>query len=485
MLFVGLDLGTSSTKGIAVNQAGEIVAAESRSYPLSFPHPGWSEQDPEDWLNAAVEILKGIRSRTQEEIGGIAVAGQMHGLVLLDEEDRVIRPAILWNDGRAKEEAEWLNTEVGVQTLRGYTGNIAFAGFTAPKVMWVKKHEPEYYARIRKVMLPKDYLVYRLSGAFCSDVSDASGTLYFDVAARRWSEEMCRICGVKPEWLGKVYESAQPVGVLKKEYADLLGGGEIKVAAGAGDNAAAAIGMGTVGARKCNLSLGTSGTIFFTEDRFEKDADPALHQFAHADGGWHLMGCMLSAASCNQWWIEKVLKTKEYAKEEQGIQNLGENSVFFLPYLMGERCPYNDPDVRGAFVGLGMDTTREELHQAVLEGVAFGLRDGYELIGKSVADPPREMTICGGGAKSKLWLKIMSNVLNVALYKTKTEEGPAYGAAMLAAVACGRFENVHQAAAEWVQKEQVLSAEKALAAAYEKQYAKYHAIYPVLSRLPR
>lgn len=402
----------------------------------------------------------------------------MHGLVALDEKDEVIRPAILWNDGRTTEECDYLNRVIGKEKLSSYTANISFTGFTAPKVLWMKKNEPENFARISKIMLPKDYLAYRLSGVHCTDVSDASGTLFFDVKNRTWSREMCEICGIRDEWLPKVFESYEAVGTIRPELAAELGIPEnVKIAAGAGDNAAAAVGTGTVGDGACNISLGTSGTIFISSKKFGVDENNALHSFDHADGTYHLMGCMLSAASCNKWWMDEIIGTKDYAGEQKDITGLGENHVFFLPYLMGERSPHNDPNARGTFIGLTMDTTRADMTQAVLEGVAFALRDSFE-VAKSLGIPIERTKICGGGAKSPLWKKIVANILNVKVDILENEEGPSMGGAMLAAVACGEYENVEEAAKAIVRVVDTIEPDPALAAKYEERYQKFKEIYP-------
>ena len=375
MLYIGVDLGTSAVKLLLMNEAGHIEKIVSREYPLSFPHSGWSEQNPYDRYDKTLDGLKELLSECDKSlVDGISFGGQMHGLVTLDAQDEVVRPAILWNDGRTTEETAYLNEQIGRERLTGYTANIAFAGFTAPKILWMQKNEPDLWAKVKKIMLPKDYLAYRLSGTFCTDYSDASGMLLMDVKNKCWSKEMMEICHVSREQLPDLYESFEVVGTLKKEIASELGVPEtVKVIAGAGDNAAAAVGTGTVGANHCNLSLGTSGTLFVSSDKFGVDEHNALHSFAHADGGYHLMGCMLSAASCNKWWMDEILKTKDYAGEQKGIQTLGENQVFYLPYLMGERSPHNNPDARAMFVGMSMDTTREDMTLAVLEGVALVL----------------------------------------------------------------------------------------------------------------
>ena len=481
MLFIGVDLGTSAVKLLLMDENGKIKKTVSREYPLYFPHPGWSEQKPEDWYIQSMDGLKELlKDEKKEEVAGISFGGQMHGLVLLDENDEVIRPALLWNDGRTYEECDYLNNVIGKDKLSEYTANISFTGFTAPKILWVKNKEPENFARIKKIMLPKDYLAYRLSGVHCTDVSDASGMLLFDVKNRTWSKEMCEICSVKPEWLAKVYESYEVVGTLKKEVAEELGiPAAAKVIAGAGDNAAAAVGTGTVGDGRCNISLGTSGTIFISSRKFGVDKNNALHSFDHADGTYHLMGCMLSAASCNKWWMDEILKTKEYTKEQEGIDRLGENHVFFLPYLMGERSPHNNPNARGTFTGITMDTTREDMTQAVLEGVAFALRDSLE-VAKSLGIPITRTKICGGGAKSPLWCKMIANILNLKVDKIESEEGPALGAAMLAAVGCGVYGSVEEIAEKMVKVVDTIEPDPSIAAKYDEKYAQFKQIYPAM-----
>ena len=482
--YIGVDLGTSAVKLLLMNAKGAIEKIVSREYPLYFPRPGWSQQNPEDWWNGTVEGIRELISGIDGNlVAGISFGGQMHGLVILDEADQVIRPAILWNDGRTAAQTDYLNQVVGKEALARNTANIAFAGFTAPKLLWVREQEPENFARIAKIMLPKDYLAYRMTGVFCTDYSDASGMLLLDVKNRCWSEEMLKICGVRKEQMPRLYESYEKVGTLKPEVAGQLGlSCDCLVAAGAGDNAAAAVGTGTVGEGKCNLSLGTSGTIFISSDNFRMDSHNALHAFAHADGHYHLMGCMLSAASCNKWWMEEIIQTEDYAKEQEKIGTLGENHVYFLPYLMGERSPHNDPNARGTFIGITMDTTRAQMTQAVLEGVAFAIRDSFE-VARSLGISIDRTMICGGGAKSPLWKKIMANVLNIQVDVPQIEEGPAMGAAMLAAVADGTFASVKEAADCVVRVKETISPDPALAAAYDRQYRKFAQIYPAVREL--
>lgn len=481
MLFIGVDLGTSAVKLLLMDECGKIHNIVSKEYPLYFPHPGWSEQKPEDWFAGSMEGMKELlEGADRSQVRGISFGGQMHGLVALDREDRVIRPAILWNDGRTGKETEYLNSVIGKETLSRYTANIAFAGFTAPKILWMKENEPENFAKIDKIMLPKDYLAYRLSGAFCTEYSDASGMLLLDVEHKCWSQEMMDICGIRREQLPQLYESWEPVGCLKREIAEELGLPEdVQVIAGAGDNAAAAVGTATVGDGACNISLGTSGTLFISSRKFGVDEHNALHSFAHADGHYHLMGCMLSAASCNKWWMDEILKTTAYAQEQQGIRKLGENHVYYLPYLMGERSPHNDPDARAAFLGMSMDTTREDMTLAVLEGVAFGLRDSLE-VARSIGVAPERTKICGGGAKSPLWRKIIANVMNMKVDIIESEEGPGYGAAILAAVGCGVYPSVEEAAKKLVRVIATEEPDAELVEKYEKQYQKFRRFYPAL-----
>ena len=350
MHYIGIDLGTSAVKLLLMDETGDIKNVVSREYPLEFPQPGWSQQNPEDWKAAVLEGLKELTENCDKsQIAGIGSGGQMHGLVILDEQDSVIRPVILWNDGRTAKQVEYLNDTIGKDKLSAYTANIAFAGFTAPKILWIRENESENFAKIAKIMLPKDYVNYILTGVHCCDCSDASGMLLLDVEHKCWSKEMLDICGVSERQMPKLFESYEVVGTLKPDIAQLLGFPEtVKVCAGAGDNAAAAVGTGVVGEGGCNISLGTSGTVFISSKSFGVDPNNALHAFAHADGGYHLMGCMLSAASCNKWLMEDIFGTSDYNGEQAPIteDKLGNNHVYFLPYLMGERSPINDVNAR-------------------------------------------------------------------------------------------------------------------------------------------
>ena len=486
MYYIGIDLGTSSVKLLLMDELGVIHQQVTREYPLEFPHPGWSQQAPEDWKDA---VLSGLQELTancdKRQIAGIGTGGQMHGLVVLDRDDNVIRPAILWNDGRTAAQVDYLNDVIGKQKLSAWTANIAFAGFTAPKILWMRENEPENFARIAKIMLPKDYVNYILTGVHCCDYSDASGMLLLDVAHKRWSKEMLDLCGITEAQMPSLFESYETVGTLRPEIAQLLGFPEnVKVCAGAGDNAAAAVGTGVVGDGGCNISLGTSGTVFISSKQFGVDPNNALHAFAHADGGYHLMGCMLSAASCNKWLMDDILRTKDYAGEQAPItdEKLGTNHVYFLPYLMGERSPINDTNARGTFIGMSMDTSRADMTQAVLEGVAFAIRDSVE-VAKSLGIPLTSSMLCGGGAKSPLWRRILANVLNMPLTIPASEQGPGMGGAMLAMVACGAYGSVAEACAKLVTVSETVAPDPEIAARYEARYRQFRLIYPALKGL--
>ena len=486
MYYIGIDLGTSACKLLLVDEKGQICNEVTKEYPLEFPHPGWSQQKPEDWHAAVMqgvpELIAGIDG---SQVAGIGAGGQMHGLVVLDDQDNVIRPAILWNDGRTAKQVDYLNNVIGKDKLSALTANIAFAGFTAPKILWMQENEPENFAKIAKIMLPKDYINYILTGVHCCDYSDAAGMLMLDVEHKCWSQEMLSICSITETQMPKLYESFDVVGTLLPDVAAKLGlSASVKVVAGAGDNAAAAVGTGGVGNGGCNISLGTSGTTFISSDKFGVDPNNALHAFAHADGGWHLMGCMLSAASCNKWFCDEVLLTKDYAAEQVDIttDKLGNNHVYFLPYLMGERSPINDTDARGVFMGMTMDTSRADMVQAVLEGVAFGIRDSVE-VAKSLGIQIPSTKLCGGGAKSPLWRTIFANVLGIPLELVKTEQGPGYGGVMLAMVGCGQYASVQAAADALVEVAHVVQPDPELTARYEARYQKFKSIYPAMKSL--
>ena len=485
-LYIGIDLGTSAVKLLLMDEAGGIKKIVTKEYPLEFPQPGWSQQAPQDWHKAVLEgIPELLAGFDPADLAGIGCGGQMHGLVVLDKDDNVIRPAILWNDGRTAKQVDYLNNVIGKQNLSAMTANIAFAGFTAPKILWMRENEPGNFAKIAKIMLPKDYINYILTGVHACDYSDASGMLLLDVQHKCWSKEMLAICGISECQMPNLFESYDCIGTVKPEVAAQLGiPATVKVAAGASDNAAAAVGTGTVGEGGCKISLGTSCSVFISSEKFGVDDTNALHAFAHADGGYHLMGCMLSAASCNKWLMDDILKTDDYAAEQAPITDdkLGRNRVFFLPYHMGERSPINDTNARGTFTGMSMDSTRADQTQAVLEGVAFAIRASVE-VARSLGIEIKSSKICGGGAKSALWKKIMANVLNVQLQCVASEQGPGLGGAMLAMVACGAYPTVADACNALVSVASTVEPEEELVERYEQRYQQFRKIYPACKEL--
>lgn len=480
-VYLGVDLGTSGLKLLLLSAEGEIINSHTETYPIFYPQAGWAEQNPEDWYAA---LLSGLAKLLSDDpalvIQGIGIAGQMHGLVVLDEKDRVIRPAILWNDGRSEEEVHYLNEEIGKEQLISWTGNIAFAGFTAPKILWMRKHEPENYKRIAKVMLPKDYLQYRLTGVLATDVSDASGMLLLNVERRCWSQEMLEICGLKENQLPEVYESFEKVGIVSREIIEKFAlSKECFVVAGAGDNAAAALGAGALGNGRCNLSLGTSGTVLVGSTEYKKSKVAAIHNFGHADGTYHYLGCILSAASAFDWWIQDILETDFTDQEEMMFNYIGQNEIIFLPYLMGERSPHNDPDARAAFIGMNRESKRAHMNLAVLEGVAFALRDSLDSI-RELGIPIETATLVGGGAKNKIWREVIANVLNVKVQSLSEEGGPSLGAAILAVFADGACSSLEEACLKTRKISEEIEPNKQLVAAYNSLYQRYKSLYPIL-----
>lgn len=475
--YIGVDLGTSSAKFLLTDAEGKILCSHTENYSVSYPRGGWSEQNPQDWFAAAQRgIARLLNGQDKPSVKGISFGGQMHGLVALDGGGNVIRPCILWNDGRTEKQTGYLNRTVGRGRLSALTGNIAFAGFTAPKLLWLKENEKRNFSRIAKIMLPKDYLCYMFTGEHVTDYSDAAGTLLLDVKNRRWSKDMLDICGIDGAVLPRLCESFERVGVLKKELAKSWGLNEnVTVAAGAGDNAASAIGTGAVKDGTCSISLGTSGTVFIAKDNFCADGKNALHSFCHANGKWHLMGCILSAASCNGWWMN-VLGAENFQAEQSALSSGG---VYFLPYLMGERSPHNDVNAKGAFIGLRPGTTRGQMTRAVMEGVAFALRDCAEAAARGGAEI-RSARICGGGSESRVWREIIADALNVPVEVPAVREGPAYGAAMLAMVACGEYKTVEQAAEKLVRVREKIAPDKKSVEIYNEKYKIFARLYPAL-----
>lgn len=479
--YIGIDLGTSSTKFLLVDKSGKILSTHTEYYETSVPYPNYSEQDPSLWIKALHQGLNALLNNQDKSlVKGISFGGQMHGLVILDEADKVIRPCILWNDGRTTLETAYLNEEIGKDFLSDHTANIAFAGFTLPKLLWLRKHEKANFDRIKKIMLPKDYLAYYLSGTFSTDYSDASGTLMLDVKNKAWSAELLEKVGISLSLLPALFESYDKIGTLKESLCkEFELSNDVIIACGASDNAAAAIGTGTINDGDTNISLGTSGTIFISSDHFTVDQKNALHSFDHASGKYHLMGCILSAASSLSWWMN-ILDTTDFEKEQEGLESkLGDNNIFYLPYLFGERSPHNDTSARGSFIGISSTTKRSELTLSVMEGVAFALRDCLE-IARSNGLIITHSKICGGGAKSDLWKKIIANVLNVTVVVPSIEEGPAYGASILAMIAGKEYANLNEACSAICKEAHSIKADPLLVQKYEKKYEVYKSLYPAL-----
>ena len=456
-MLIGLDVGTTGVKAVAISPAGRMLGSVTEEYALSTPQPGWAEQDPEDWWRAAQKCLERLPE------GHVGFSGQMHGLVVLDAEERVLRPAILWNDQRTAAECAEIEAKVGLERLIELTGNRALTGFTAPKLLWLRRHEPDVYARIRHVLLPKDYVRLRLSGVHAIDAADASGTLLFDVAGRRWSTEVCEALDIPLEWLPTAYESTE--------------------IAGAGDQAAAALGVGIATPGPVSVVLGTSGVVFAALPSYLPDAQARVHVFCHAvPDTWHAMGVMLSAAGSFAWLRGVVGAGYGALDEEAARWAPGTEGLLFAPYLAGERTPHADPDARGSFTGLSLRHDRGALARATLEGVAYGLRDSLELL-RELGVRPEVGRASGGGAKSDLWLRIVASVLGLPLERTESEEGSAFGAALLAGVRAGVFENAADAVARCVRVRDRIDPDPEWSAAYEVGYDRYRQLYPALKPL--
>lgn len=449
MYCLGIDLGTSSVKILAINDRDEIVGDVTREYPVSYPQEKWAEQDPTDWWKQTVLAIQELVLKLnipKDQVRAISFSGQMHGLVALDEHNEVLIPAILWCDQRTQEECDDITAYFGQEKLSLLTANKALTGFTAPKLLWVKKHLPETFAKIRHILLPKDYVRFMLTGDYATDVSDASGMLLLDVKNRQWSQEMLDFLEIQVEQLPKLYESYQVTGVVSDAVKKELGlEGEILVVAGAGDQAAGAIGTGTVEDGIVSITMGTSGVVFAAHEHFTVDEKNLLHAFCHANGKYHSMGVMLSAASCLKWWAETIqTEVKlDVLLQEAALVEPGSKQLVFLPYLLGERTPYPDPNAKGSFVGMSMVTERGHMTRAILEGVAFGLYDSLNIL-KEQGVSLKQVRVIGGGAKSALWKQILADIFGIALQEINTNQGGALGAAILAAVGAKRYTDVNE-----------------------------------------
>ena len=488
MIFLGVDLGTSSVKLLAMDEKGKVIQTISKEYPVYYPRPGWAEQNPEDWWNATsagIRELLTVTGIVGTDIQSIGLSGQMHGLVLLDKENKVLMPALLWCDQRTQDECDYITEHLGGK-LSEYTGNKALTGFTAPKILWVKRNHPEIYAQISHVLLPKDYIRFKLTGEYASDVSDASGTLFFDVAKRGWSKEMLEFLGLTEEMLPKCYESFEVTGNITEEAGErtnlAIG---IPLVGGGGDQAAGAVGTGIVSSGMVSVALGTSGVVFACQDQYAVDAENRLHVFCHSNGKWHVMGVMLAAASCLKWWVEEVCQLDDRGFDlllgEAEQVTPGSEGLIFLPYLMGERTPYSDPHARGTFIGLSMVHSRAHMTRAILEGVSFGLRDSLEII-REQNMPTTVVRVSGGGANSPLWRQILADIFNLKVEVVNSVEGPAFGAAVLAAVGVGAFDSVEDACSKLVRTVACTEPNPEHVKKYNRVYPIYHQLYETLTQ---
>ena len=493
MNFIGIDVGTSSIKALLVDGEGRVIASSNPEYPFQTPAPLQAETDPEVWWEATCRALRELVGKTDAaSISGIGLTGQMHGLVLLDDKGNPLRPCIMWNDQRSFKECEEMTEAIGEAEVLRITGNPILAGFTAPKLRWVEKHEPEVFSKISKVLLPKDFIRYRLTGEFFSDVSDASGTSMLNVGERKWSDEILSAMGWSRAWLPEVTESTVASTRISGEASSLTGlATGTPVIAGGGDQAAQAVGCGIVQEGMVSATLGTSGVVFAQSDQYRVEPEGKLHAFCHAvPGKWHLMGVMLSAAGSFQWY-KNQLGREEQKLESEGGPNAydtltasaetvppGSEGLIFLPYLSGERTPHPDPHARGCFIGLSVRHEKRHLTRAVLEGVSFGLNDSVELM-RNLGVNPKEIVLSGGGTRSALWKQMLADIFSSRCTMVNALEGAAYGAAVLAAVGSGAFSSVEDACDRWIRQTEVVepSGENS---SYAKFYSIYRSLYPTL-----
>jgi xylulokinase len=493
---IGLDIGTTAAKTLIVSEDGQVVASASVEYPIYAPRPNWSEQNPEDWWRAAVQSIRAALAQagiSPCELKGMGLTGQMHGLVLLNGNGEVLRPAILWNDQRTAAECDWITQRVGFTRLMELVGNPALPGFTAPKILWVRQHEPDVYARVAHILLPKDYIRYRLTGEFATEVSDASGTLLLDVRRRAWSDEMLKALDLPRQWLPVCHESPIISGRVTARAADATGlPVGLPVAGGGGDQAAQAVGSGIVRGGLVSATIGTSGVVFAHTDALRTEPQGRLHAFCHAvPGRWHVMGVMLSAGGSLRWFRDALGQPEKSLAEllardpyelltEEALQAPpGSDGLIFLPYLTGERTPYPDPNARGSFVGLTLRHTKAHLVRAVLEGVAFGMRDSLELL-KGLGQDVSQVRASGGGARSILWQQILADVFGAELVTINVTEGAAYGAALLAGVGAGVYPSVEDACQSVIRITRRVEPVPDHVARYAEGYAVYRSLYPAL-----
>ncbi len=480
-MYIGIDLGTSSIKVLLITGTGKIIDEATEEYPVYYPHTNWAEQNPEDWWQGTLTALKKLidaNKNIKDDIRGIGFSGQMHGMVALDDRGEVLTPAILWCDQRTSDECIDITKHFGMKKLGELVGNKALTGFTAPKILWLKKHHPEIFQKVDMYLLPKDFINYKLSGIYATDYSDASGMLLLDVQNKCYSKPMLEFIGITEKQLPKLHESFAVTGNLSDEIKAILGlSQDVIIVAGAGDQAAGAIGTGTVGEGVVSVTLGTSGVVFAAHDDYRMDSENRLHAFCHASGKYHSMGVMLSAASSLKWWSDEVSK--------ESIDNLlievdnQISDVIFLPYLMGERTPYANPNARGTFIGMDMNSGRGDMTKAVLEGVAFGLKDSLDIL-KDMGVPVNEIRVIGGGAKSQKWRQIIADVFGHEIVGINTNQGGALGAAILAAVGEGIYENVYEATKVMIQTVDATKPDSYNVAIYLDKHKKYQSLYRYL-----
>lgn len=483
-MYLGIDLGTSGVKLLLLTKEGKVVKTVTKGYDLLIPKPGWTEQDPNAWYSATIEGLKEIVKGNEDSIKSLSFSGQMHGMVLLDSNDNVIRNAILWNDQRTTKEVDYLNNEIGKEILIKETGNIAVTGLTAPKILWTKNNELDNFTKISKIMLPKDYLAYKLSGVFASDYSDASGTLYLDVKNKVYSKYMLDVLSIKESQLPKLYESYEVIGKLKEEIKELVNiTNDIEVVIGGSDQSVGAVGVGIVDEGLCNISLGTSGVVFTSMNVFKEDSITNMQVYAHANNNYHMMGVMLNAAGSLKWWLEDIFKEFNYDNFFEGVSKANVNDdLYFLPYLSGERAPVNNPNARGMFIGLRREHTRNSLDLAVIEGISFNLKMIYDnIVNKNIKIDSSRVT--GGGAKSPIWVQMLADIFNIDVETIEIEEGPALGAAILAMVGNKAYRNVSEACQAIIKPKQVFTPNQDNVELYKFKFNEYSKIYPKIEVL--
>jgi xylulokinase len=485
--FLGIDTSTTATKALLMDERGEVVGVAAAEYPFETPYPLWSEQDPALWWDATVKSIRKVLADTGlsgDQIQGVGLTGQMHGLVILDKNGEVLRPSILWNDQRTGAQCDQIRARLGKEKLIQITGNDALTGFTAPKILWVHDQEPEIYAKIAHILLPKDYVRYKLTGEFAMDRAGGSGTILFDLRQRTWSTEVLEALEINPTWLPPTFEGTEVTGVISKKTAEATGlKAGTPVMGGGGDQAAAAVGTGAVEAGIISISLGTSGVVFATMDTPAIEPGGRLHAFCHSvPGKWHFMGVMLSAAGSLRWHRDTFAPGEDYGDLVAKAADIpaGSDGLIFLPYLTGERTPYPDPLARGAFIGLTVRHALPHMTRAVLEGVSFGLRDIFELIKNAGLENINQVRVTGGGARSPLWRQILADILNVELVTLSSEEGAAFGAALLAATGAGTFKSVPEACEQVIQVTG-RTVPGGNAETYQKIYPLYRGLYPALS----